>query len=117
MNALDVKAQKGKIPRRQYKVQRHALEIRYDTLTRNINESREVFRNSSAYADLVRQLDSAEENFNEADSEVKKLEAQHRTGEITIEEYKENIDDYQRQREKAESAVNGILLRLREKTR
>ncbi len=117
LNELDAKAQKGKIPRRQYKVQRHSLEIRYDTLTRTINESREVFRNSPAYTDLVRQLDSAEENFDEADSEVKKLEAQHRTGEITIEEYKENIDDYQRQREKAESAVNGILLRLREKTR
>jgi hypothetical protein len=116
MNALDVKAQKGKLPRRQYKVQRRALETRYETLTRSINESKEVFKNSAAYSDLVRQLDSAEEDFNEADSEVKKIKAQLKTGEITIEEYKENIDDYQRQREKAESAVNGILLRLREKT-
>ncbi len=48
-------------------------------------------------------------------SEVKKLETQHKTGEITIEEYKENIDDYQREKDKAEREVNGILLRLREK--
>jgi len=117
INALDLKAQKGKLPRRQYKIQRRVLETRYETLTRSINESKEVFKNSATYSDLIRQLDSTEADFNEADSEVKKLQAQHRTGEITIEEYKENIDDYQRQREKAENAVNGILLRLREKTR
>jgi uncharacterized protein YlxW (UPF0749 family) len=115
MDALDLKAQKGKLPRHQYKVQRHALETRYEMLTRSLNESKEVFKNSLAYADLIKQLDLAEENLNEAVSEVKKLETQHKTGEITIEEYKENIDDYQREKDKAEREVNGILLRLREK--
>ena len=118
MNSLDSKAQKGKIPRRQYKVQRRALEVRFESLTRNMNESKEVFRSSgNAYVDLVKQLDSAEANFNEADEKIKSLEAQQRSGEITIEEYKNKIGDYQRQKDKADSAINGILLRLREKMR
>jgi geranylgeranyl pyrophosphate synthase len=36
---------------------------------------------------------------------------------ILLETYKEEIGDYQKQKDKAESTVNGILLRLREKTR
>jgi hypothetical protein len=116
MNSLDSKAQKGKIPRRQYKVQRRALEVRFESLTKNINESKEVFRNAgTAYVDLVRQLDSAEANFTEADEKIKSLEAQQRSGEITIEEYKKEIGDYQRRKDKADNAINGILLRLREK--
>ncbi len=118
MNSLDSKAQKGKIPRRQYKVQRHALEVRYEALTRNITESKEVFNNSgAAFADLVKQLDSTEADLNEAETEIKTLEAQQRSGEISIEEYKSHIGDYQHQRDRAENALNGILLRFREKAR
>jgi len=117
MEALDSKVQKGKLPRHQYKVQKRALETRYGMLTRSMNEAKELFKNSPMYADLVRELDLAEAEFDKADSAVKRYEAQHRTGEITKEEYKENIDDYQKRRNKAETVVNGILSRIREKTR
>lgn len=116
MNALDQKAQKGKIPRRQYKVQRRALEVHYETLTKNINEAKKVFQSSGgALVDLVKELDLAEANYNKADKRIKALEAGQRSGEISIEEYKENIDDYKVKKEKAGSVVNGILLRIREK--
>ena len=68
IRSLDARAQKGKIPRRQYKVQRRAIEIRIETLTRNTNRLKDVFRSSgSAYADLIKQLDSAEADLTEAE--------------------------------------------------
>ncbi len=116
MKAMDGRAQKGKIPRRQYKVQRKAIEIRLDTLARNINKIKDTLRRSSNYSDLVKQLDSAEEDLSDAEQNIKKLELGQGTGEISLETYKKNIGDAQKRRDKAESNINGILLRLREKT-
>jgi chromosome segregation ATPase len=117
LKAMDARAQKGKIPRRQYKVQRRAIEIRLETITRNINRTKDTLRSSSSYADLVKQLDSAEEDLSDAEENIKRLETGQSTGEISIETYKKNIADYQKRRDKAESTISGILLRLREKTR
>ena len=118
LKSLDARAQKGKIPRRQYKVQRRAIEIRLETLTRNTSRLRNTFRtSSSAYADLMKQLDSAESDLAEAEQNIKNLESQQSKGAISIEVYKKNIADYQKRKDKAESTMNGILLRLREKTR
>jgi hypothetical protein len=115
---LDARAQKGKIPRRQYKVQRKAIEIRVDSLTRNTSRLKDVFRSSgSAYADLIKQLDSAEADLAEAENNIKSLESTQSKGGISMEAYKKNIADYQKRKDKAESAINGILLRLREKAR
>lgn len=118
IRSLDAKAQKGKIPRRQYKVQRRAVEIRLENIARSNNRMKDALRNSSSsYADLIKQLDSAEEDLNEAESNIKTLEDQHSRGEISIEAYKKDIADSQKRRDKAESTLNGILLRLREKAR
>jgi chromosome segregation ATPase len=116
IKAMDARAQKGKIPRRQYKVQRKAIEVRLETLARNINKIKDALRTSSSYADLVKQLDSAEEDLSDAEQNIKKLESGQSTGEISLENYKKNIGDAQKRRDKAESTINGILLRLREKT-
>ncbi len=118
LKSMDSKAQKGKIPRRQYKVQRRAIEIRLEGITRNIERTKEIFKSSTgSYADLVKQLDLAEADLEEAEENIKNLESRQSTGEISLEVYKRSIGDYQKQRDKAESAINGILLRLREKIR
>jgi len=118
LKSLDSRAQKGKIPRRQYKVQRKIIENRLETLSATIESLKELFRNSGqANSDLMRQLDSSEEDLLDADENIKSLESRQKTGEISLETYKEEIGDYQKQKDKAESTINGILLRLREKTR
>jgi hypothetical protein len=118
LHSMDVRAQKGKIPRRQYKVQRQAIEIRMDGISKSLEHKKEKFRNhTGVYGDLVKQLDLAEEDFAEAEENLKTLEARQSSGEISLEAYKRSIADYQKKRDKAESAINGILLRLREKTR
>lgn len=118
LHSMDTRAQKGKIPRRQYKVQRQAIEIRIEGIRRSINRTKVKFRSSPGpYADLAKQLDLAEEDQNEAETNIKTIEARRSRGEISLENYKRSIGDYQKQRDKAESAINGILLRLREKIR
>jgi septal ring factor EnvC (AmiA/AmiB activator) len=115
---MDAKAQKGKIPRRQYKVQRSAVETRLEGIDRSIVRTKEKLKGTTGiYADLVKQLNLAEADLSEAEENIKRLDTRQSTGEISIETYKRDIGDYQKQRDKAESAINGILLRLREKIR
>ena len=118
VKSMDAKAQKGKIPRRQYKVQRNAIEVRLQGINRNIERTKKAFMGTTgSYSDLVKQLDLAEADLVEAEENIKNLEARQNKGEISLEVYKRSIGDYQKQRDKAESAINGILLRLREKIR
>jgi hypothetical protein len=118
LKSMDVKAQKGKIPRRQYKVQRNAVETRLEGIDRSIKRTKEKMKGTTGtYADLVKQLDLAEVDLVEAEEKIKNLDARQSTGEISIEAYKREIGDYQKQKDKADSAINGILLRLREKIR
>jgi hypothetical protein len=112
---LEERAQKGKIPRRRYKVQRRTLEVRLDTLSKNIAELKTIFRSAGGiYADLVRQLDIAETELVEVATNIRTIEVRHSRGELPLEAYKKSLADYQRRKEKAETTINGILLRLRE---
>jgi len=118
LKLLHTRAQKGKIPRRQYKVQKRAIEIRLEGLTKTIERTKAILRGStSAYADLAKQLDAAEADLAEAEENIKNFELRQRKGEISLEYYKRNIEEYQKRRDKAEAGINGIMLRLREKIR
>ena len=118
LKLLDIRAQKGSISRRRYKVQRRTLEVRSDTLSRNIAELRAILRSAGGkYADLIRQLDIAENELNEAETNTSSVETRHRRGELSLEKYKQLLADYQRRKEKAETTISGILLRLREEIR
>ncbi len=112
------RVQKGKMPRRQYKVQRRALELRINTLTKIIADLKPTFNAAGGnYADLARQLDTAEAEINSVEANLRIVEASHKTGEIPLGDYKKSILDLKRRREKAESKIHGILLRLHEEIR
>jgi hypothetical protein len=118
LRTLESRAQKGKLPRRQYKVQKNSISMRMDGLTRSLERTKAVFRGAGgSYVDLIRQLDLAEADLAEADQNISALEQRQSRGEISLGAYKKNISDYQKMRSKAESAINGILLRLHEKIR
>jgi hypothetical protein len=118
IESLESKARKGRIPRRRYKVQRKTLETRLDRLSRTINESREKMRAAgSQYAELMQQLEIAETEINEVETNIKSIEARHNRGELSLESYRKLLADYERRREKANTTIDGILLRLREESR
>jgi hypothetical protein len=118
IESLESKVQKGKIPRRRYKVQRRTLETRLNALSRNLAESKEKLRAAGGkYADLMRQLEIAETEINEVEANIKSIEARQSRGELSLEAYKNLSSNYQRRKEKAQTTINGILLRLREEIR
>ena len=118
IDSLESKAQKGRIPRRRYKVQRKTLETKLDTLSRNLAELKErMHAGGGHYANLMRTLEVAETEINEVDANVKSIEARHSRGEISLETYRKLLGDYQRRKERVETTIDGILLRLREEIR
>jgi len=116
--SLETRVRKGKVPRRRYKVQRKTLEARLSALSRNLAELKEKMRATGGlYADLMRQLEIAETEINEVESNIKSIEARYSRGELSLEAYRKLLSDYQRRKEKSDATVSGILLRLREEIR
>ncbi|MGW8289129.1 MAG: hypothetical protein ACWGNP_02540, partial [Candidatus Bathyarchaeia archaeon] len=118
LEMLETRAQKGKIPRRRYKVQKRTLEGRLENISKNISELKKLFRSAGGnYANLVRQLDVAEADLLKVETNTRDIEVRHRKGALPLDAYKKAEAEYKRRREKAEASINGILLRLREETR
>jgi hypothetical protein len=109
---------RNKIPRRQYKAQRAALEARMNEIMHTLEQNKALFRGAAGmYPDLVKQLEVAEADLTYAQDTLSTLEVRQSNGEISLETYKKSIIDAQRTRDKAELVINGILSRLREKIR
>ncbi|MGQ9530454.1 MAG: hypothetical protein ACUVQX_05285 [Candidatus Bathycorpusculaceae bacterium] len=118
LESLETRVRKGKIPRRRYKVQKKTLETRLNSLSKSLADFKERMRSAGGlYADLMRQLEVAETEINEVEASSRSIEARHNRGEISLETYRKLTADYQRRKERAETTINGILLRLREEIR
>lgn len=118
METLEEKVQKGKIPRRRYKVRTKTLEARLNTLSRTLADFKEKMRASGGkYAEMMLQLEVAESEVDEVGVNIKNAEALHNRGELSLEAYRKRLTDYEHRKENAETTINGILLRLREETR
>ena len=114
LRSLDARAQHGRIPRRRYKVQRRSLEVRAETLSQTIAQIKEIFRSVGGNsADIARQIESAEVELNEVELNLQTLEVRRETGEISLGDYRKELTDLERRKEKAAIKVHGLLLRLR----
>jgi hypothetical protein len=115
IDVLETRVHKGKIPRRQYKVQKKTLETRLSALDRTLAESGGRMHSAGGhYSDLMRQLEVAETEIDEVEANMKSIEARQGRGEISLETYHKLLGDYERRRERGKTTINGILLRLRE---
>jgi hypothetical protein len=117
IDALEARVQKGRIPRRRYKVQKKTLEMRLSTLDRTLAEiGGRMHSTGGQYSDLMRQLEVAETEIDEAEVSIKSIEARQTRGEISLETHRKLLGDYTRRKDRAKTTINGILLRLREET-
>jgi hypothetical protein len=115
VKSLEIGLRKGRIPRRRYKVRRKTLETRLYALSKDLDDLRQKLRTvGGRYADLMHQLEVVETEINEVEADIKSIEARHRRGELSLEAYRKLLSDYERRKEKAETTINGILIRLRE---
>lgn len=113
--SLEELLQKGKIPRRKYKVRRRMLEGRLSTINRNLSSLSDVIRSGgSQYAGLMRQIEAAEAKLDGAERDLQRVESRYKRGEISRGAYGKLVDEYKARIEDAVSMIDGVLLRLRE---
>jgi len=115
LSALETRLQKGRIPRRKYKVRKKMLEGRLTKAKRSISSLCPSIRDAgSNYADLLNQLEVAETRLENVEKDMDRVKARYNRKEISKRAYKKLADEYQSQIEEAESKIDGVLLRLRD---
>lgn len=115
--SLKIRVRKGKVTRRRYKVRRRTLETQLNALSRSLTDFKEKLRASGGrYRDLMRRLEVAETEISGVETNIESIEARHRRGELSLGAYRKLLADYERRRDKAETTINEILIRLREET-
>jgi len=113
--SMEQQLQKGKIPRRKYKVRRETLEGRLSLLSRDLTELKEKLRRSGArYASIIGQIEVTETELEGLETDVKRVEGRYRRGEISKGAYLRLLEEYHRRRERARVTIDGVLLRLKE---
>jgi len=118
IKSLESRVRKGKIPRRRYKVRRRTLETRLNALHRSLTDLKEKMRAAGGrYADFMRQVEVAETEITEVEANIKSIEARHRRGELSLGAYRKLRAEYGRRKEKAETTIDGVLIRFREEIR
>ena len=63
-----------------------------------------------------KQLDGAESELTKIEAKIRKIEAHRRTSGVALEEDKQALDDLRKRKEKADSAIDAILMRVREES-
>ena len=113
--SLKIRVRKGKVPRRRYKVRRRTLETQLNSLSRTLTDLKEKLQAAGGrYRDLTRRLEVAETEISGVEANIENIEARHRRGELSLGAYRKLLADYERRKDKAETTINEILIRLRE---
>jgi hypothetical protein len=118
LEMLEQQVRKRKIPRRRYKVRKKALEGRHSVLSKDLADLKEDIRKAgSRYASTMRQIEVAETELDETEAAIRRIELRYRRREISKETYRKLLEEYNRRKERAETTIDGVLLRLREEIR
>jgi hypothetical protein len=115
LEALEERLQKGKIPRRRYKVRKKMLDGRLATLCRTLGSLRDTIRTAgSKYAKMMREIEVAEAKLEGTERDLQRVEARYKRGEVSKGAYGKLLEEYTHRIEEAEATIDGVLLRLRE---
>jgi hypothetical protein len=118
LEMLEQQVRKRKIPRRRYKVRKKALEGRLSVFSKDLGNLKEELRKAgSRYASTMRQIEVAETELAETEAAIRRIELRYRRREISKGTYRKLLEEYNRRKERAETTIDGVLLRLREEIR
>lgn len=113
--SLKIRVRRGKVPRSRYKVRRRTLETQLNALSRSLTDLKEKLRAAGGrYRDLMRRLEVAETEISGVEANIESIEARHRRGELSLGAYRKLLADYEGRKDKAETTINEILMRIRE---
>ncbi|PVX24111.1 MAG: hypothetical protein CW716_10770 [Candidatus Bathyarchaeum sp.] len=115
LESLEERLQKGKIPRRRYKVRKKMLDGRLSTVSRTISTLQAKIRASgSKYSRLMNQLEVAETKLEGVKRDIQRVKSRYSRGEISKGAYGKLVEEYQNRIEDATATIDGVLLRLRD---
>jgi len=118
LEMLEQQVRKRKIPRTRYRVRKKALEGRLSVLSKDLAALKEEIRKAgSRYANAMRQIEVAETELEETETAIRRIELRYRRREISKGTYHKLLEEYTRRKERAETTIDGVLLRLREEIR
>lgn len=118
LEMLEEQVRKRKLSRRRYKVRKKALDGRLSVLSKDLIDLREKIRKAgSRYVNIMRQIEVAETELEETEAAIRRIELRYRRREISKGTYSKLMEEYNRRKEKAETTIEGVLLRLREEIR
>jgi hypothetical protein len=115
LDSLERQAEKGKISRRKYRLQKSSLDGRLSKIQKDLAEIRkEIERAGPQYVERMKRLDTSEAEIKTLENDIARVEERFRRGEISAEARRRLLDEYTRIKERAEHAIDEILLRFRE---
>ncbi|MDG6223787.1 MAG: hypothetical protein QCH99_11060 [Candidatus Bathyarchaeota archaeon] len=115
LSSLEQRLQKGKIPRRKYKVRKKMLEGRLSAANRRISALKSsICEAGSNYGRLMNQLEVAEATLDNVEKDMQRATSRVNRGEISKSAYEKLVQEYQAKIDEAESKIDGVLLRLRD---
>lgn len=115
LSSLEQRLQKGKIPRRKYKVRKKMLEGRLSAANRRLSALKSsICEAGSNYGRLMNQLEVAEATLDNAEQDMQRVTSRVNRGEISKSAYEKLAQEYQTRIDEAESKIDGVLLRLRD---
>jgi hypothetical protein len=115
LEALERQVQKGRLPRRRYKVRKRMLESQLNRLDRELVDLKNRTKSMGPrYTELLKDLELAEAELEGLEAEERRATARYRAGAMTMDAYRSMQEQYRKRREKAKSTIDGALLRLRE---
>ncbi len=118
LKSMEQSVRKGSLPRRRYRVRRKTLEGRLSGITNVLtdlqNEIREV---GPRYADVMGRIEVVETELEGVEEDIRRVETRYRRRELSSEAYRKLLEEYRRRRERTETTLNGLLIRLQEEVR
>jgi hypothetical protein len=115
LESLERQAQKGRLPRRRYKVRKRMLEGQISRLDRELVDLKQRAKSMGPrYTEILKDLEIAEAELEGIEVEERRAMARYRAGAYTLDAYRRMQEQYNKRRERAKATIEGALLRLSE---
>lgn len=115
---LEEDMSRGALARHEFKRRRRMIDIRTSEIERQIGPlKQELTSSSQRYADLFRRIEKAEAELQVVRNSMSDLRNQYRSGRIAKESFESLNSDLTRRKEKAQQAIDNIVIGLREEAR
>ncbi len=115
---MEEDSNRGALNRSDYKRRKRSMDLRLSEIDRSLVSVKvELASEHSRYSDLIKRVERSEAELQVTRSSLNDLRNQYRVGRISRELYESLTSDLLRRREKAQAAIDSVVIGLREEAR